>query len=147
MDKVDPDRTQLPGAFANDWRVDEYGQHELNYCFPPFSLLPRVLAHIRECAAVAVVVVPWWPSQVWWVDAMSMVVRVVPLPMPCFQYVKNGQMVCGGQDAFLGGSAGAGWEGRHELSDVVRDFGLTPASFYVKKKAKGHNNQIPMQLH
>ena len=93
VDEVDPDRTQLPGAFANDWRVDEYGQHELNYCFPPFSLLPRVLAHIRECAAVAVVVVPWWPSQVWWVDAMSMVVRVVPLPMPCFQYVKDGQMV------------------------------------------------------
>ena len=32
-----------------------------------------------------------------------------------------------------GGSAGAGWEGWHELSDVVRDCGLTPASVYVKK--------------
>ena len=53
----------------------------------------------------------------------------------------------GGQDAFSGSSASAGWEGRHDVSDVVRDFGLTPASFYVKKKAKGHYNQIPMQLH
>ena len=89
VDDVDPDRSQCPGAFANDWRVDEYGSSELNYCFPPFALLPRVFAHVRECRAVAVVIVPQWPSQLWWVEAMPMTVRKIELPRFCFQYVKD----------------------------------------------------------
>ena len=92
VDDVDPDRSQCPGAFANDWRVDEYGSSELNYCFPPFALLPRIFAHVRECRAVAVVIVPQWLSQLWWVEAMSMTVRKIELPRFCFQYVKDGKM-------------------------------------------------------
>ena len=92
VNDADPDRSQLPGAFANNWRVDETGQPEFNYVFPPFSLIPRVLAHVRECAATAVVIVPQWPSQLWWVEAMSMAAKVVVLPKHCFQYVKDGTM-------------------------------------------------------
>lgn len=35
------------------------------YAFPNFSLIPRVLQKIRNDGATVIVVVPQWPTQVW----------------------------------------------------------------------------------
>ena len=52
----------------------------MNYVFPPFALIPRVLQHVRECRAWATAVVPYWPSQHWWADLMSLSVAVLEFP-------------------------------------------------------------------
>ena len=66
VSSVDPEAESF-SAFAVDW-----SEVDLSYCFPPFALIPRVLQHMRECRAKAVVVVPDWPSQAWWQDLVSM---------------------------------------------------------------------------
>ena len=49
-------------AFTVSWR------HEFAYIFPPFSLIPRVIRKIESDNAIAIVVVPDWPSQTWYPD-------------------------------------------------------------------------------
>ena len=66
VSSVDPEAESF-SAFAVEW-----SEVDISYCFPPFALIPRVLQHIRECRAKAVVVVPDWPSQAWWRDLVSM---------------------------------------------------------------------------
>ena len=53
-------------AFSLDW-----GDYEF-YCFPPFSLLPRVLSKIRQDRACGTVVAPDWRNQPFWPMLMSM---------------------------------------------------------------------------
>ena len=82
---IDPDAESF-SAFASDW------QSEVNYCFPPFGLIPRVLQHVTECQAIAAVVVPDWPSQSWWLDLQALAVYTVPFPFQSvFERVKDGQ--------------------------------------------------------
>ena len=69
-----------PGAFANHWAVDSFGRQEWNYCFPPFALISQVLDMVRECRAWACVVVPNWPSQLWWPRLMELCVFVYEFP-------------------------------------------------------------------
>ena len=91
MDSTDPD-AEACSAFAVDWTTQRLVRSSMNYCFPPFSLIPRVLQHIRECGAWAVVVVPDWPSQSWWGDLASMAVQFLPFPEgPVFETVSDGQ--------------------------------------------------------
>ncbi len=52
-------QAQATNAFFLNWR-DLQG-----YAFPPFALIPRVLAKIRKEEASLVLVCPIWPSQVW----------------------------------------------------------------------------------
>ena len=33
---------------------------------PPVVLVPRVLHHLSQCKAKGTLVVPWWPSSVFW---------------------------------------------------------------------------------
>lgn len=47
-------------AFSFDW-----GNHN-NWINPPFSLIPKVIAHLRLCQAAATVICPWWPKRPWW---------------------------------------------------------------------------------
>ena len=56
-------------AFSVDWSAEP-----LSYVFPPFAFIPRVLQHVKECGARAVVIVPEWPSQCWWRELVSMAV-------------------------------------------------------------------------
>lgn len=54
-----------PGAeeidsFVQDW----HGEN--NYVCPPIFLIPRVLRHMRNCKAVGTLVVPFWPSAIFW---------------------------------------------------------------------------------
>ena len=82
---IDPDAESF-SAFASDW------QSEVNYCFPPFGLIPRVLQHVSECQAIAAVVVPDWPSQSWWLDLRSLAIHTAPFPFQSvFERVKDGQ--------------------------------------------------------
>ncbi|MCG8672764.1 MAG: hypothetical protein MI867_25410 [Pseudomonadales bacterium] len=47
-------------AFAFDWG------RENNWLNPPFSLIPKVLRHMRACAASGTLIVPRWVSRPWW---------------------------------------------------------------------------------
>ena len=85
VSSVDPDSEGF-SAFAASWA------QERNYCFPPFSLLPRVFQHVEESSAVAIVIVPEWPSQCWWQSMLSLAKYTVPFPMwPVFERVQDGE--------------------------------------------------------
>ena len=47
-------------AFSLSWKGTEF------YAFPPFSLVPRVLQKILQEGSTGILVVPKWPTQVWW---------------------------------------------------------------------------------
>ena len=62
-------------AFSMNW------SNELCYIFPPFSLLNRIAQKIRQDQAEALMIVPFWPTQIWFVPLMSMLVDL-PLLLP-----------------------------------------------------------------
>ena len=52
----------------DNWRTDAFSfkwSKSYVYCFPPFSLLPRVTRKILHDGARAIVVAPHWPAQPW----------------------------------------------------------------------------------
>jgi len=52
----------------DNWRTDAFSFPWTNmfvYCFPPFSLLPRVWAKVRREGARAIIVAPHWVAQPW----------------------------------------------------------------------------------
>jgi hypothetical protein len=55
-----------PDAFANVWPVG------LHYAFPPLGLVPRLLQLVHDVDADVVLLVPNWPSQLWWPRLMHM---------------------------------------------------------------------------
>ena len=69
-----------PGAVA----VDAFSLSWANmncYAFPPFSLLPRVLAKIRHDKAVVLLIAPVWPTQSWYPLLLQLsIVRPILLP-------------------------------------------------------------------
>ena len=88
---VDPE-SMGPSTFALDWARDGQGVWAENYCFPPFCLIPRVIQHVKECRARAVVVMPLWPSQHWWVSMSGLCEQWMELPADgAFERVKDGQ--------------------------------------------------------
>ena len=66
--KPDPFATFID-AFSFNWH--KY----LNYIFPPFSLIPNVLAKLRTDQAMAMIVVPDWPTQSWYTTYMEMLIK------------------------------------------------------------------------
>lgn len=48
------------GAFTFDWAGHN------NWINPPFSMIPKVISHLRLCQAAATVICPWWPKRPWW---------------------------------------------------------------------------------
>ena len=66
--------TQLPRFNLRFWNpgleaVDTFTcnwEGENNWWCPPVYLVPRALRHIQETAAVGTLVVPKWPSAVYW---------------------------------------------------------------------------------
>ena len=62
-----------PGAYLVD--VFSAQWNKLNgYYFPPFSLIPRVLQKLEQDKATGIVVIPRWPTQVWYSMAMRMLI-------------------------------------------------------------------------
>ena len=69
-----------PEAHAiNAFRVSWKGY--TSYAFPPSSILQRVLQKISEEEATGLLVVPNWPTQIWWPYLMNMLI-VFPLILP-----------------------------------------------------------------
>lgn len=57
-----------------DWSGDN------NWAFPPWHMLLLTLQHVARCRAVATLVVPKWPAQVWWPLLNKLATAWVPLP-------------------------------------------------------------------
>jgi hypothetical protein len=61
-------------AFSHSWMND------VGYFFPPFSLLPRVLAKIQLDQAHGLLVVPHWEGAAWWRPVMKLAKNVFKIP-------------------------------------------------------------------
>ncbi|KAL9976890.1 hypothetical protein ACROYT_G014231 [Oculina patagonica] len=72
--KPDPE-AQAINAFHVSWKGYTF------YAFPPFSILQRVLQKISEEGATGLLVVPNWPTQIWWPYLMNMLIDF-PLILP-----------------------------------------------------------------
>ena len=76
-------RHQQKGAYSVDAFTLDWAEFRLCWINPPWSLIPRVLAHLAECAdsrsVDAVVVTPMWPSQWWYQRLVAMSVDSVIL--------------------------------------------------------------------
>ena len=83
------DNAQLP-RFAT-WRADEWATYidglshlrakENGYANPPFAIIGKVLQRLYLSSRSLTLVVPAWPSQLWWPMAMHMLVDV-PMLLP-----------------------------------------------------------------
>ena len=65
---VDPNAEGF-SAFSQPWKAAE-----LSYVFPPFHQIPRVLQHVEFSNSRAVLLVPNWPSQLWFPRLSSLAV-------------------------------------------------------------------------
>jgi len=61
-------------AFSLTW------DHSTLYMFPPFSIITKVTKKIAEDKATGILIVPDWPSQVWYPKALSLgtIIRIQP---------------------------------------------------------------------
>ena len=65
--RPDPEAMYID-AFSIDW-------FNLKFCaFPPISVIPRVLAKVKQDSAEGIIVVPFWPTQVWYPVMLKMLV-------------------------------------------------------------------------
>jgi ribonuclease HI len=53
---------------------------EVNWCDPPWGLLPQLVQKLRESGARATVVVPHWRTATWWTDLMELTEEMDVLP-------------------------------------------------------------------
>ena len=70
-----------PHAFAVDCFLLDWGKFKLNYAFPPFSLVNRVLQKLVQDQAEAVIVVPKWTTQPWFPRLRQLMIHP-PVPLP-----------------------------------------------------------------
>ena len=66
-------------ALLNPW-------DEVTYLFPPVPLLSKVLKLVREQGIEAVLIIPKWPTALWWPVVVEMLVSP-PLPLPHFRSI------------------------------------------------------------
>lgn len=64
-----------PGALMIDAFTLTWHHYSLIYCFPPFSIVGKVLQKIRVEHATAVIIVPDWPTQPWFSVLHKMLVK------------------------------------------------------------------------
>lgn len=75
--KPDPDACHT-NAFTMSW------SRGLNYAFPPFSIIGSMLQKMLEDEATILVILPLWPTQVWFPKALQFLVEgPVVLPRQC----------------------------------------------------------------
>jgi hypothetical protein len=58
-------------AFAQDWTLEENA-----YAHPPYAIMGRVLAHVREQRATITLVAPLWAAHSWFSDLMELSIEV-----------------------------------------------------------------------
>lgn len=57
--------------------------HQLNYAFPPFGQIGRVLKKVQREQATMIIITPGWQSQAWFPKILQMCVAK-PLLLPCY---------------------------------------------------------------
>jgi len=70
-----------PGALALDGSARSW-TGEIVCLSPPWHLLPRVFAKIHADSCKGTLVLPYWPSQLWWPEALRLRARWHMLPPP-----------------------------------------------------------------
>lgn len=63
-----------PSAYAIDAFTLDWSVYKLVYCFPPFSVIGKVLQKITLAQTTAILILPDWPTQFWYPRVMSMLV-------------------------------------------------------------------------
>lgn len=53
-------------------QTDEHWRQHMNFCNPPWGLLPQVVQKLRESGAAAIVVAPFTPSATWYTELVGM---------------------------------------------------------------------------
>ena len=72
--KPDPEACAT-GAFSISW--DRYSF----YIFPPFGVIPRILQKIQTEKSTGLIVIPKWPTQLWWPRGMRVLMQE-PVQLP-----------------------------------------------------------------
>lgn len=81
--KPDPDASYT-NAFTIPW------SRGLNYAFPPFSIVGRMLQKLQEDRATLLVILPLWPTRVWFPRALQLLVEdPVILPRNCLTFPQD----------------------------------------------------------
>lgn len=70
-----------PGALALDGFARSWAG-EIVWLSPPWQLLPRVFAKIHADRCRGALILPYWPTQVWWPEALRLRARWHILPPP-----------------------------------------------------------------
>ena len=71
-----------PNAYAVD--AFTFSWQDLNfYAFPPFSLLPRVLAKIIQAKATGILIIPKWTTQSWFPLVLTLLIQYPRVISPC----------------------------------------------------------------
>ena len=60
-------------AFIIDWSDSKF------YAFPPVSVIPRALSKVKQDSSKGIIVVPFWPIQVWYPAMLKMLVSTAVL--------------------------------------------------------------------
>ena len=72
--KHDPEACAI-GAFSISWNQYSF------YTFPPFGVIPRILQEIQTEKATGLIVIPKWPTQLWWPRGMRVLMQE-PVQLP-----------------------------------------------------------------
>ncbi|KAJ1124232.1 hypothetical protein NDU88_002693, partial [Pleurodeles waltl] len=71
-----------PQALATDAFLQDWSLH-LNYAFPPFMMIARVLAQVHRQRASLVLVTPFWQTQPWFPSVLELPINFLLL-IPTF---------------------------------------------------------------
>ena len=83
-------------AIARDAMIHPWDP--VSYLFPPSPMIMKCLQKIRAERIRAVMIIPQWPSSLWWPVVQEMLVEP-PLPLPHFKEVLT--MMKGGEPPYL----------------------------------------------
>ena len=104
-------------AFTVSWQ-------DLNfYAFPPFSLLPRVLANIIQDKATGILIIPLWTTQSWFLLVLTLLIqhpRYCSLQGPSVFTATPTRGAPTTQEAVTSGGA--------FIRDALQGFGLSPSA-------------------
>ena len=70
-------------AFSIDWSDLTF------YALTPISIIPRILSKVKKDSAEGIIVVPFWPTQVWYLAMLKMLVSTPVLLNHCLCYRKH----------------------------------------------------------
>jgi len=109
-------RLDEPTALALDGLALDWRQ-EVVWLNPPWALLPAIIDKLDRERPAALLIIPHWPTAVWWPSMLALNGLMLPLPLPKFSVVAMHNRVV---EPFLNGAL--------ELCAVVLKPGMPPSS-------------------